>query len=119
MMFYSRELRKVETRMKNIAHMNIREKVIEALLLMMEMFGLNKKNELDISFTREDIAGLVGTNIEQVSRMLAEYEKEGLIEKRGRKIAILNEEELKKIISKHFMKYPQPKSYREENSTNI
>jgi len=105
MMYYSRELRKSEIRMKNIAHMNLREKVVEALLLMMEMFGLNKENELNVTFTREDIASLVGTNIEQVSRQLTEFEEDGLIEKHGRKVALLKIEGLKKIISRHFMQY--------------
>lgn len=103
MMFYSRELRKIEIRMKNIAHMNIREKMAEALLLLLENFGVTKENELNVLFTRDDIASSVGTNVEQVSRQLTEFEEEGFIEKRGRKIAILKTEGLKKIISKHFL----------------
>ncbi|MBI4930617.1 MAG: Crp/Fnr family transcriptional regulator [Bacteroidetes bacterium] len=105
MMFYSRELRKIEIRMKNIAHMNLREKIAEALLLLFENFGLNQEKELDVPLTREDIASSAGTNVEQVSRQLTEFEKEGFIAKRGRKIAILKKEGLKKIISKHFMQY--------------
>ncbi|MBI4947355.1 MAG: Crp/Fnr family transcriptional regulator [Bacteroidetes bacterium] len=105
MVFYSRELRKIETRMKNIAHMNLREKVAEALLLMMEMFGLNKEHELNVPFTREDIASTVGTNVEQISRQLTEFESAKLIQKRGRKVVILKKAGLEHIISKHFMQY--------------
>ena len=106
MMYYSRELRKSETRMKNIAQMNVKEKVAEALLLMIEIFGLNKENELNVPFSREDIASSVGTNVESVSRQLTLLEEaEGFIEKRGRKIAILNAEGLKKIIHEYFIQY--------------
>jgi CRP-like cAMP-binding protein len=98
MMYYSRELRKVEDRMKNIAQMNIREKIAETLLLVLENFGLNDQHELDVHFTREDIAAAAGTTSEQVVRQLTEFEEEGLIAKRGRKIAILKTDALRKII---------------------
>jgi CRP-like cAMP-binding protein len=101
MMFYSRELRKVENRMKNIAQMNTREKIAEALLLVQENFGLNSQNELNVSLTREDIANTAGTTSEQVVRQLTDFENEGIIAKHVRKIVILNLEGLKKIISEH------------------
>jgi len=101
MMFYSRELRKMEDRMKNIAQMNIREKIAEALLLLEENFGLNEDKEIDVHFTREDVANAAGTTAEQVVRQFTDFEDEGLIAKRGRKIAILKPEHLKRIISAH------------------
>lgn len=102
MMFYSRELRKIEVRMKNIAHMNIREKVVDALLLIYENFGLNDAKELNVALSREDIANTVGTNYQQVSRMLTELEDDGLIKKRIKRIALTDIEGLKKIIKNHF-----------------
>lgn len=101
MKFYSRELRKVETRMKNIGQMNTREKVSEALLLLWENFGLNVQNELNVSFTREDIANIAGTNAEQIMKQLTEFEQESLISKVGRKIKIVNLEALQTIIKKY------------------
>lgn len=101
MMFYSRELRKMEDRMKNIAQMNIREKIAESLLLLEENFGLNDEKEINVHFSREDIANAAGTTAEQVVRQFTDFEEEGIIEKRGRKIAILKPESLKKIISAH------------------
>lgn len=101
MQFYSRELRKIENRMKNLGQMNTREKISEALLLMWENFGLNEKNKLNVPFTREDIANIAGTTPEQVMTQLTGFEEEGLISKVGRKIKILNLEGLQKIISKH------------------
>lgn len=101
MMFYSRELRKMENRMKNIAQMNVREKVADTLLLLVENFGLNADNEIDVTFNREDIANTAGTNVEQVTRQLSDFTSEGLIVKQGKKIAIANQDGLKKIISQH------------------
>jgi CRP-like cAMP-binding protein len=98
MMFYSHELRKVEQRIKNIAQMNTREKVAEALLYLIEIFGLGEQQELNIFLSREDIAALAGTNAEQIIRQLTDFEKEKIISKKGKKIIILDQEELKKAI---------------------
>ncbi|MEI6507625.1 MAG: Crp/Fnr family transcriptional regulator [Bacteroidota bacterium] len=98
MMFYSRELRKIEERIKNIAQMNIREKIAETLLLINENFGVNANNELNVHFTREDIAAVAGTTSEQVVRQFTDFEEEGLIAKKGRKIEIINLDKLKKVI---------------------
>lgn len=100
MMYYSCELRKLENRIKNIAQMNIREKIADTLLLMYESFGVNKNNELNVPFSREDIADVAGSTRQQVVMQLTEFEKEGLIEKHGKKIAFHNIQELQKIIGK-------------------
>lgn len=104
MKFYSQELRKIEIRMKSLGQMNTREKISEALLLLMENFGLNEKNKLNVSFTREDIANIAGTNAEQIMKQLTAFENEGFISKVGRKIKIRDLEGLQKIIKKY---YPQ------------
>jgi len=101
MMFYSRELRKMEDRMKNMAQMSIREKAADALLALMENFGLNKAGEINVPLARLDIGNTAGTTVEQISRMLTDFEKENLIEKRGKRIALLNIEGLKKITAMH------------------
>ena len=97
MMYYSRELRKTEARMKNIAHMNLRQKVAEAIMVIIEMYGLNQENELNVEISRKDIADTIGTNVEQVSRQLSEFVQDGLIEKRGRKIMILDKDGIENI----------------------
>lgn len=101
MKFYSREMRKLENRMKNLGQMNTREKITEALLLIWQNFGLDERNKLNVPFTREDIANIAGTTAEQVMRQLTEFEQEGLLSKAGRKIKFLNLEGLQNIITKY------------------
>jgi CRP-like cAMP-binding protein len=110
MQFYSQELRKMEIRVMAIAQMIMRERIADALLLFCESFGLNSDNELNVSFSREDIASMAATASEQTIRQLTEFEKEGFIAKRGRKIALLNVEGLKKIIHQ-YIPYPIKESY--------
>ncbi len=109
MMYYSRELRKLENRVKYIAQMNIREKTAEALLLLFEIFGINKLNELNISISRDDIASTAGSTRQQVTSQLSEFEKDGLIEKHGKRIALSKIEELKKLVSQ-FNVYVSPQT---------
>ncbi len=106
MMYYSRELRKLENRVKNIVQMNIREKTAETLLLMLENFGINRSNELNLSFSREDFASFAGSTRQQVAMQLTEFEKDGFIEKRGKKIAMNNIEGLQKIIGAFNLQIP-------------
>lgn len=101
MKFYSRELRKMEIRMKNLGQMNTREKISEALLILLENFGLNEQNCLNVTFSRQDIANIAGSTPEQVMTQLTGFEQEGLISKAGRKINILNPEGLQNILSKY------------------
>lgn len=99
MMFYSNEFRKLESRIKNIPRMNVREKVAEALLMIYDNFGLNNQNELNIILSRKTIANIAGTNAETVSRLLSDFETNGFIVKNSRKITILQLDGLNNIIN--------------------
>lgn len=102
MMFYSRELRKVEIRMKYLGQMSVREKVAEALLYMHEVFGVNKSdNTLNVELTRQEIADFSGTTADQVIKQCKDFESEKLIVRNKRKIGLVNPLKLEKIVS-HF-----------------
>lgn len=101
MMYYSQELRKMENRLKNISQMNIREKIAEALVLLWDTFGSNSKKEINVFHIRDVITNIAGTNIQQVSRQLSDFEIEGLISRGGKKISILNIARLRTIIQKY------------------
>ncbi|MFI5149768.1 MAG: Crp/Fnr family transcriptional regulator [Bacteroidia bacterium] len=100
MMYYSRELRKAESRMKNIAQMNVRGKIAETLLVLYENFGLDEHQELNVPFTREDLASASGSTRQQVVQQLTEFEKDGLIEKNGKKVVLKNLQALREILYK-------------------
>lgn len=103
MMYYSQELRKMENRLKNMAQMCIREKISDAINMLWESFGTNKNHELEVPRIREVIADIAGTNIEQVSRQISDFEVEGIIQRRGKKIVLKDPEKLKKILSDYYI----------------
>lgn len=81
----------------NIAQKNVRERLAEILLLLNENFGVDKNGILNISLTRKELAGIIGTADESVIRLLSEFKKDRIIQLNRRKIKLLNLKKLKKI----------------------
>ena len=98
MMFYSKELRGVESRIKGMAQMTVYEKVVSVLLYLIDIFGIDKDNILNLYVSRGEMASLSGTNEEQVVRTLTDLGKGKIIAKVKRKIKILNKQKLEKVI---------------------
>jgi CRP/FNR family transcriptional regulator, anaerobic regulatory protein len=100
MLFYAEELNKSENKIRKIAHMNVREKVIDVLLYIHRKFGqVNGIVEVDLS--RKEIADFAGTTDEQVIRVLSSLKKESLIKTVGKKIGLLNVDKLQSEIKEH------------------
>lgn len=100
MTFYSEELNRSETKVRKIAQMTVRERVIDSLLYINRKFGKTKE-WLSVQLTRREIADFAGTTDEQVIRVISSLKKDGLIKTSGKKIAILDFDKLKNEISEH------------------
>lgn len=83
--------------MLQLAYSSVRKRVAEALLQVAAKFGDGKSNTCTIRISRDDLAALVGTASETVSRMLADFKEEKLIDKTGNAINILSIEKLRNI----------------------
>lgn len=102
MLFYADELSESETRVRKLAQMSVKERVIDSLLYIDKKFG--STDELfNVSLSRKDYAEYSGTTEEQVIRILSTLKKQNLINAKGRKLGILNFEALKEEISKHTL----------------
>jgi len=91
------ELDEANSFITDIAQKTVRERLAEVLLLLVNDFGLDNQQFLNISLTREELANIVGTATESVIRLLSEFKADKLIELNGRKIRILNTRGLEKI----------------------
>ncbi len=91
------ELNEANSFITDIAQKSVRERLAEVLLLLVNDFGLDNKQFLKISLTREELANIVGTATESVIRLLSEFKSDKLVELDGRKIRILNTKGLEKI----------------------
>ena len=100
MLFYAEELNKSENNIRKIAHMTVRERVIDSLLYIHRKFG-QTDGTIDIALSRKEIADFAGTTEEQVTRMISSLKKEQLIETTGKRIGLLNITKLRTEIMDH------------------
>ena len=83
--------------MLQLAYFSVRKRVAEALVQVAVKFGEKGVDTCKLKISRDDLAALVGTASETVSRMLADFKEENLIEKTGNAITIISIEKLKHI----------------------
>ncbi len=95
MSYYAKELRKSERHIKRMCQLNVKEKVADTLIHVMDVFGLEEENQLPVE--RKEIAEIAVITMEQVSREITELKKQKVIATEGRKIFIKNLEALKNI----------------------
>ncbi|TDP02035.1 Crp/Fnr family transcriptional regulator [Flavobacterium sp. 245] len=100
MLFYADELNKSENNIRKIAHMNVRERVVDLLLYIHRKFG-QINGLIDIDLSRKEIADFAGTTEEQAIRVISSLKKEALIKTVGKRIGILDVEELRSEIMEH------------------
>lgn len=100
MIFYANELREVESRLKCQMQMNTREKVVSSLTYLNKVFGIHPKDKtINVQLSRKEIAELAGVSSdEQVVRIFNDLVKENIISKSGKKIKIIDETALLKIV---------------------
>jgi CRP/FNR family transcriptional regulator, cyclic AMP receptor protein len=101
MMFYSIELRKSEQRTKYLNQMTVEEKIIYALIYILETFNVKSNQKFNITLSRQDIANIAGTNADQVSRTVSYLKKRNFIDTEGRAIIVYDKEKLVSLIDRY------------------
>lgn len=97
MRMLSEDLKNAELKLTHLAQKPVRERVAEAILFIKETYGFDEDGQtIAASFSREDIANIVGTATETAIRLLSEFNKEQVIRLSGKKILITN---LTKLVS--------------------
>ncbi len=99
LMFFAEELQESEKNMRNLAHMSVKGRLAQVLLMLQEKFGKTADGAIDISLSRQDIASLAGTTYETVFRMMTEMAEEKLIVTSNKSIMINNEESLRTMFN--------------------
>ena len=87
-----------DERTVNLTQKHIRGRLAESLLFLKETYGLEEDGAtISIFLSREDLANLSNMTSSNAIRTLSIFASDKLIAIDGRKIKIMNEEELKKI----------------------
>jgi CRP-like cAMP-binding protein/CheY-like chemotaxis protein len=80
-----------------LAYNSVRKRMADALVGLAEKFGLAQDDRLTIKITRDELAAMVATAHETVSRTLGDFKDERLIEKGTGTITILSIQNLKNV----------------------
>ncbi len=94
----SGNIRFKEEQMVKLAYFSVRKRVAEALVQLSRKFAAGEnRDSCTLKISRDDLAAFVGTASETVSRMLADFKEEKLIEKHGNAIYVVSIDKLSKI----------------------
>lgn len=95
-------LGQAEAKLLALAYKPVRERLASALVLLQQTYGdESDKERFSMALTRDDLASLVGTAKETVSRLLSEFREAGYIATRGSHLTVLNYERLVKIATQY------------------
>ncbi|PJJ83148.1 Crp/Fnr family transcriptional regulator [Mucilaginibacter auburnensis] len=97
MQFFASELCESERKMRNLAHMSVKGRVAESLLLLQKQFGVTDDGFINIDLSRQDLASFSGATYETVFRVINELVNEKLLALSGKSIAIINQTGLSKL----------------------
>lgn len=94
MMFFAAELKESERKMRNLAHMNTRGRIANAILVLQERFGTTPQGFIDIEISRQDLSSYTGTTYETLFRIMNEMAEDNAIELNKRGVKIIDSEKL-------------------------
>lgn len=94
----SRRLRFADEQIESLGFFDVSRRLTKKLSQLTEEFGKKRKEGIliDLPLTHQELANLVGTSRETITRILNHFKKRGLIKVEKRKIIILNQKELTK-----------------------
>jgi CRP-like cAMP-binding protein len=88
------DIREKEDQLLQMAYHSVRKKMAEALL---RLYRQQANEEITFKVAREDLAAMAGMATETVSRTLSDFKEEGLIEKTGSNITLIDLPRLTKM----------------------
>ena len=98
MLALAKDLAVAELQTINLTQKHIRGRLAESLLTIKKNYGLDEDGcTLAMYMSREDLANMSNMTTSNAIRTLSQFAQEGLVSVDGRKIKLLNEEEIKHI----------------------
>ncbi|WP_295674333.1 cyclic nucleotide-binding domain-containing protein, partial [uncultured Mucilaginibacter sp.] len=91
----SNDIREKEEQLLQLAYNSVRKRLADSILRLHKQPGHDEEDGFKI--TREDLAAMAGMATETVSRTLSDFKDEGLIEKKGSTIRLLDLPRLTKM----------------------
>jgi len=100
----ARRLKTANERVHQLSALPVDGRIASILLMLSDKFG--EKGAvgllLQVPLSREDLAGMTGTTTESASRVMSQFQKDGLIRSGRGWVAVINREGLKAIAGKEL-----------------
>ncbi|PAW93596.1 transcriptional regulator [Mucilaginibacter sp. MD40] len=103
MKFFANQLQDSEKRMRNLVHMQVKERIALAILTLKKQFGTTSAGAIDIELTRQDLSSFAAVSYETLFKVTNEFIQNKLISVTGKSIAVLNEQLLNKVAMEHLV----------------
>lgn len=95
-------LRAAHERVRQLSVSSVEGRIAHVLLVLSEKFG--KKSEvgllIQVPLAREDLASMAGTTPETASRVMSQFQKDGLVDAGRQWVAVLNRARLEAIVGR-------------------
>lgn len=93
---FSERLRQSDEVIESLLHREVSTRLATLLMNLSERFGQkNGAGEvLDMRLTHQDLANMIASTREAVSKVMSEFQRDGIIETQSRRISILNRDAL-------------------------
>jgi CRP/FNR family transcriptional regulator len=88
MLFFASELKESEKRMRNLAHMPAKGRIVNSIVTLMNKFGITDDGRLNIVLSRQDMASYTGTTYETYFRIMNELVEEKMVRTDGKNIYV-------------------------------
>ena len=98
----SERLRQSDEVIESLLHREVATRLATLLLNLGERFGENDEAGvlIGVRLTHQDLANMVASTREAVSKVMSEFQRDGVVESRNRRIAIVNEDALAEYASR-------------------
>lgn len=91
-------IQEMQARYRELATEKVERRIAHALLRLVAQMGIKTtEGDIELTFTRQDLAEMSGTTLYTVSRVLSEWEKQGLVEAGRERVLIRKPHELVRI----------------------
>jgi CRP-like cAMP-binding protein len=98
----ARTIRRTNEDVADLAFLDMPGRLAKKLLELAESYGQQQDGgkviEITVPLTQEELAGMIGATRPSVNKVLGLYEDQGAIQRRGRRIAILRPDVLRRRV---------------------
>ncbi len=93
----SNELKKSDNELVNLAQKSVKQRLSHVLIYLNNEFGNDSEGFISLYLKRKEIGDLIGASKEGCIRMLSSFKENKLIDIKGKRIKIINKDDLSKI----------------------